>query len=45
MLNQVKREELVLMDSQEDQGDPARRELLGSMDLMGLMEYQDDQVV
>jgi hypothetical protein len=45
MLNQVKREELVLMDNQEDQGDQAKRELLEPMDLMGQMEYQDDQVV
>jgi hypothetical protein len=45
MLNQVKREELVLMDSQENQEDQARRELLGPTDLMGQMEYQDDQVV
>jgi hypothetical protein len=45
MLNQVKREELVLMDSQENMGDQAKRELLGFMDPMGHLEYQDDQVV
>jgi hypothetical protein len=45
MLNQVKRDELVLMDNQEDQGDQAKRELLGTLDLMGQKEYQDDQVV
>jgi hypothetical protein len=45
MQNQVKREDLVLMDTQENQEDQAKRELLESMDLMGHMEYQDDQVV
>jgi hypothetical protein len=41
----VKREELVLMDSQENQADQVRRELLVPMGLMGQMEYQDDLVV
>jgi hypothetical protein len=45
MLNQVKREELVLMDIRENQGDLVRRELLVSMGLMDQMEYQDDPVV
>jgi hypothetical protein len=45
MLNQVKREELVLMDDQENQEDRVRRELPVSMGLMDHREYQDDLVV
>jgi hypothetical protein len=45
VLNQVKREELVLMGCQESQEDKARRELQVSMALMGHMEYRDDLVV
>jgi hypothetical protein len=45
VLNQVSREELVLMGSKESQEDQARRELQVSMALMGHTEYQDDLVV
>jgi len=45
MQNQVRREDLVLMGSQESQEDKARRELQVTMALMGHLEYQDDRVV
>jgi hypothetical protein len=45
VLNQVNREDLVLVGSQEGQEDEARRELQVSMVLMGPVEYQDDLVV
>jgi hypothetical protein len=42
VLNQVTREDLVLMGSKEGQEDKVRRELQVSTVLTGHMEYQDD---